>query len=246
MITRPDHQSGDLKTKLEGLGAEVFGVPVVQIGPPPDLGALQTALKNLPNYDWLVLTSVNGVEAVRLQVEALGLPRNFVAERKLAAIGPATAKAMAEAFRAPDLVPDEFVSEAIASQMPDVRGVKFLLARADLARKDLADTLRSRGAVVDEVAAYRIVRAADVDLPDEAPDAITLTSAEIARATHDMLQRKGKIQWMSETSIICIGPITAAAVRELGFEPAAVAAQYDEPGLITALVELFGKEAAHA
>ena len=231
MITRPEHQSSGLKSKLEELGAEVFTVPVVQIIAPEDPLPFELALENLSRYDWVVLTSVNGVEAVRAQMEALSLSPESLKSRKLAAIGPATAQALESAFRAPDLVPGEYVSEAIAAAMPDVHGLKFLLARADLARKDLADTLRTMGAEVDEVAAYRIVRSVNADLPEEKPDAITFTSAEIARATFDLLTRKGKAGWLCKAALICIGPITAKAVREFGHEPAAVAAEYDEPGL---------------
>lgn len=246
MITRPEHQAGGLTAALESLGAEVAIVPVVHIAPPEDLRPLQRALRNLGSYDWVVFTSVNGVESVRTQMEELGIEAKCLSERKLAAIGPATGEALREVCRPPDLVPDEFVSEAIASAMPDVRGLRFLLARADLARKDLAQQLRAMGAEVEEVVAYRIVRSSDIELPDRRPDAITLTSSEIVRATFDLLTQKGKSAWMSEAALICIGPITAGAVTELGFEPAAVASQYDTQGLIAALVDKVGREVTHA
>ena len=246
MITRPERQAGGLRDKLEALGATVDAVPVVAIAPPDDPESLKSAIRNLGEYDWLVLTSVNGVEAVRIQTETLGIGIEGFPDLKIAAIGSATARALEEWYRAPDLVPDEYVSEAIAKALPDIKGHRFLLARADLARKDLAEELRAKGAEVDEITAYRIVRNLAARLPDRAPDAITFTSAEVARATYDLLDKEDKIEWMKYCALACIGPITAAAVQKLGFEPTAVAGEYDNDGLIAALVKSLGREATHA
>lgn len=247
MVTRPEHQSGGLKATLESLGAKVAIVPVIEIVPPADTTQLDSALRNLDSYDWVVFTSVNGVEAVRERLQALGISPDSLCGLKLAAIGPATSEAMAASFRAPDLMPAEFVSERIADALPEVPGLRFLLARADLARKDLAEALRAKGARVDEVAAYRIVRrAAAKDLPADEPDAITLTSAEVARATVDLLKSEGKAHWLTRSALVCIGPITAAAVRELGLRPAATAAAYDSAGLTRALIDCLAKEITHA
>lgn len=246
MITRPERQSAGLRAKLEELGAVTELVPAVDIAPPIDPEPLKSAIRNLGEYDWLVLTSVNGVEAVRTQTDSLGIRIEGFPNLKIAAIGPATAAALSTWYRSPDLVPDEYVSEAIATALPNINGKRFLLARADLARKDLAQTLRSRGAEVDEVTAYRIVRNSEAKLPDPIPDAITFTSAEVARATYDLLKKHGKEDWMNRCGLFCIGPITAAALQELGFEATAVAAEYDNDGLVAALVKSLGKETAHA
>jgi uroporphyrinogen-III synthase len=245
MITRPERQSGGLRDQLEALGAEVAGVPVVDIAPPSDLAPLDSALKALESFDWLVLTSVNGVEAVRSRLGALGLtgvPQSL----KIATIGPATAAACAEHLKAPDLTPKEFLSEAIAEALPSIDGQSFLLARADLARRDLAEILANRGGKVTEVTAYRIVRNTEAKLPDVRPDAITFTSAEVARATFDLLKAQGKESWLSTSALFCIGPITAAAIQGLGYQSAAVATEYDNHGLVTALVGFFDKETANA
>lgn len=246
LTTRPDHQSGGMKSRLEALGATVFTVPVVQIEPPQDIDRLRTALGDLRTYDWIVFTSVNGVESVRREMEKLALPNELLSGRKLAAIGPATAQALERAFRTPDVVPEEYVSESIADALGDVSGKRFLLARADLARKDLAILLREGGAIVDEVTAYRIVRAESADLPSETPDIITLTSSEIARATRDLLAKSGRAEWLESASLACIGPITADAVRAMGYEPGPLPETYDIPGLVNSLIERFGKEMTHA
>jgi uroporphyrinogen-III synthase len=154
---------------------------------------------------------------------------------------------MERLFRAPDVVPQDYVSEAIAEALPDVRGLRFLLARADIARRDLAHILRDRGAIVDEVTAYRIVPAeGSINLPSSAPDFITLTSAASARAAFEQLKSKGFEQWMRESSLVTIGPITSAAVRELGLTVAIEADEFTVPGMIAAIVERTEGQAVHA
>lgn len=239
LVTRPRHQVRDLAEPLEALGAEVIVMPTIGIAPPEDTTILDDALCNLYRYDWVVLTSVNGVEAVRQRMEDLEIPLGYLMNRKIAVIGPSTAKAFAEHFRKPDLIPAEYVSEAIGEALGDVSGQRFLLARADLARRDLADMLNNGGAKVDEATAYRIVREAnEIELPHQAPNYITLTSAEAARATDDKLKQKGRESWMRESAIACIGPITANAVRELGYEPKTIARDYTIPGLIEAMLNV--------
>jgi len=214
-------------------------MPTIGIAPPIDTTVLDDALCNLYRYDWVVLTSVNGVEAVRQRMEDLEIPFGSLMNRKIAVIGPSTARAFAESFRKPDLIPTEYVSEAIGEALGDVNRQRFLLARADLARRDLAALLTDRGAIVDEATAYRIVRETnEVDLPIQAPTYITLTSAEAARATNDTLRQKGRENWMKESAIACIGPITANAVRALGYQPAVVARDYTIPGLIEAMLNV--------
>lgn len=244
LVTRPQHQAKEMADPLEALGANVLLMPTIAIAPTEDLPRLDDALRNLDRYDWIVLTSVNGVEAVRQRMEDLAIPFGSLTRAKLAAIGPATARAMETVFRQPDLVPEEYVSEAIAEGLGGVAGQRFLLARADLARRDLAEILFARGAAVEEVCAYRIVRASNEIPGDEVPDYITLTSSEAARATYDALQQADKSHWFGKSAIVCIGPITAATVRDLGYEPAAVASEYTIPGLIDAIVG-HAQELAH-
>jgi uroporphyrinogen-III synthase len=238
LVTRPQHQARDLAEPLEALGAKIVLMPSIGISEPDDMSELDNALRNLDRYDWVVLTSVNGVEALRQRMLSLGISFGSLMSRKIAVIGPSTARAVTDVFRAPDLVPSEYVSEAIASELGEVRDQRFLLARADLARRDLAELLMGRGAIVDEVAAYKIVRNPnDVDLPEEAPAYITLTSSEAVRATCEILSQKARLHWMRDSALACIGPITASTVRELGYQPALVARAYTVPGLVEAMVE---------
>ncbi|HVT12311.1 MAG TPA: uroporphyrinogen-III synthase [Fimbriimonadaceae bacterium] len=247
LVTRPKAQAEGLVAELEGLGAAVFTMPVIEILPPESTNPLDAALKNLDVYDWVVLTSVNGVKAVAMRMGELGIPVENLRHKRLAAIGPATAEALERFVRKPDLIPEQYVSEAIAAGLGKVHGMNFLLARADIARRDLADLLRQGGARVDEVAAYRIVRGeGPVSLPDVAPNYITLTSSSAARGTLEILRENGRAAWMAESALACIGPITAGTVRELGYTVAVEAEEYTVPGLVKALVEHAQKEPIHA
>ncbi|MGV3618410.1 MAG: uroporphyrinogen-III synthase [Fimbriimonas sp.] len=238
LVTRPAKQAAGLVEPLVAQGATVFTLPAIEIAPPEDPAPFDEALRNLGRYDWIVLTSVNGVDALSGRLTELGLPIHPVLDRRLAVVGPATADAVRRAFREPDLIPTEYVSDAVADAMGPVAGLRFLLPRADIARKELPTILRKRGAVVDDVAAYQIVRPRDeTPLPDQAPDMITLTSSSAVYGTRDALAARGKEAWMREARLACIGPITAATVRDLGYEVAVMAEAYTIAGLVDALVK---------
>lgn len=245
LVTRPEHQASELVLPLRSLGAEVFLLPAIGIAPPLDTDRLDRALLALDAYDWVVLTSVNGVEAVRSRMEFLGVSTAMMNVPQVAVVGPSTATAFEEAFRPADAMPGEYVSDAIAVTMGDVRGKRILLARADLARKELPAILVAAGAIIEEVTAYRIVtpEPSSYPLPKTCPDAITLTSSAAARGTERALTDRGLGDWMQQAALVCIGPITAATVEQQGYRPAAVATEYTMTGLTQALVDYFGANA---
>lgn len=245
LVTRPKDRERVLVDNLKVLGAEVVKMPAITILPLEDTSDLDRALVNLGEFDWVVFTSVNGVEAVANRMKALRMELASLSERHLAVIGPSTAASLSDHFRAPDLMPTEFIGEAIADALGDVAGQRFLLLRADIARPNLQALLRERGAMVLEVAAYRILPAVADLRPDEpTPHYITLTSAASARAVADALERLGKEHWLRESALVCIGPITADAVRAMGYPVAAVAEAYTADGLLDAL--LLHKRGRHA
>jgi uroporphyrinogen-III synthase len=238
LVTRPSHQSGGLSNLLEELGAKSYSFPVIAIAPPDDLQPLDDALSSIDEFDWVVLTSTNGVEAVRSRLAQLNIDKARFCERKIAVVGPATAAELSKSFRDPDAMPREFVAEQIADCLGHVQGMKFLFPCADRARKDLPNILRDRGAMVTEAVAYRTISAeSDPELPNEIPNFITLTSSSSVYGIREVLASKGKEHWMRESRLACIGPITAATVKELGFEVGLVAKDYTIPGLVSALVE---------
>ncbi len=232
VITRPADRAGRLAERLASLGAVPVVFPTIRIEA-AEPGPLVAAARALDGFDWVVFTSANGVEAFFARLGDAGKDARDVGRRKVAAIGPVTARALRERGVEPALVPEEYVAEAVLAALGEVRGLRILLPRADIAREALADGLRSRGAQVTEVAAYRTV-GADGPAPDLGQaDAVTFTSSSTVR--HFV----GSGAQLRRAKVICIGPVTAATARELGLEVSAVATEYTEDGLIAALEGAF-------
>lgn len=250
-ITRPPEQAPQLARLLEEAGARVTLISSIDIASLDETSALDATVERLTRselaYDWVVFTSVNGVRALDQRLTALGYDWSLLRRPSVAAIGPATARALEEHGVTPTLVPDEYVAEGILRGLGNVAGKRLLLLRADIARKTLAEELRHRGAEVDEVAAYRTV----VVPPDAAmlrhlldadrPDAITFTSSSTVRGLLQSLDAAGlsPAEVLEGIALACIGPVTAGTLRELGLEPALVAEEYTMPGLVQALIVYF-------
>jgi uroporphyrinogen III methyltransferase/synthase len=252
-ITRPPSQSAALAAQLEALGACVVALPAIAIAPAADTSRLDAALAALATYDWIVFTSVNGVEAVAKRLAALGLEWTARGRARLAAIGPATAAALERRGVPPDLVPGEYIAEGLVTALGNVAGQHILLPRADIAREALARELRLRGADLDEIAAYRTV--AQLLAPDllervldrrQRVDAITFTSSSTVRSLIESLRAAGREPYeaLDGVTLAAIGPITAATLREHGLEPAVVAAEYTIPGLARALAAYLTHDAS--
>lgn len=239
LVTRPSGRAESLVSGLQALGAVPVLLPAMRIAPVEDFAELDAVLSTLDRYDWVVFTSVNGVESVADRMEALKVDAHSLSNKRIAVIGPSTADACETRFRKPDLMPPEYVSESLADSLGNVEGQRFLLLRADNARPNLRQILQERGASVEEVTAYRAIPSGeDLSLDQPVPDYITFTSAASARAVADTLRRLGLEFWLAESQLVCIGPITATAVEEMGCKVAAVAKSYTAEGLLKSLVEL--------
>ena len=235
VVTRPRFQAASLCRRLRDAGAEPVEVPVIAIVDPEDGGvALRSAVGAVGSYDWLVMTSANGV---RRFLDALDDPVELGGVR-VAAIGPGTAEALEAGGVAVDLLPDRFVAEALLEALPDPPSdgdARVLLARAAVARDVLPDGLRARGWEVDVVEAYRTV---PLDHgPEEgrsvaAADTVTFTSPSVV----DAFVAEFGAERVPAT-VACIGPVTAAAAREAGLTVDVEATAHTIPGLVDALVE---------
>ena len=158
LVGRARHQASALSAGLRDLGAEVLEIPFIEIRKPRSYKALDGALKNLSEYDWLILTSVNGVEAVWERLRKLRLGGKPMRHLKIAAIGPATRQAIEQHGVKVNVVPREYVAESVvASLRRKVKGKRVLLARAKVARDVIPRELRKLGARVDVVEAYETV-----------------------------------------------------------------------------------------
>ena len=241
VVTRPRKQADDFARRLLERGAEVVCIPVIRIEPIEDPSELDRALLQLETYDWLIVTSVNGVEAVWERFSALGIPPTFNTVQ-IAAIGPKTAAALERQRVTPTFVPDEYVAEAILPGLGELDGRKFLLARAELARPALTIALREAGGEVDDLDSYQTV----AEEPDrQALDEI-LAGVEIVTftspSTVDHFVRIMREQGIAPRAlpgdpvIACIGPITAARAQEIGLKVDIVPDSYTTEGLIKAMV----------
>jgi len=251
-ITRPPEQAPELAALLERAGARVTLLSSIAIAPLDDTAALDEALRRMAAFDWIVLTSVNGVAAVSERLAALGLDWAARGRARIAVIGPATARALQAQGATPDLIPDEYVAEGILEGLGAVAGTRILLLRADIARRSLAEGLRARGAAIEEVAAYHTVerpveaRTLRALLEADRPDAITFTSSSTVRGLLKSLPTGGPPPHdaLAGIALACIGPITAGTLREHGLEPAVVADEYTVPGLVYALSGYFSPQPA--
>ncbi|MBN1687992.1 MAG: uroporphyrinogen-III synthase [Candidatus Omnitrophica bacterium] len=245
LVTRPGSQSGSMKKMLEKMGARVFNLPVIQIVEPEDWGPFDEALKQIKRYHWMILTSVNGVRGVLQRLHALGRDLHYLDHVRIAAIGEATAFALTESGRRPDLVPGQFTSEGLLEAFREkdwVRGRNFLLPRADIAPGYLAEELERHGGCVTQVTAYRTVfpkptrtslNKLETLLKERKIDYITLTSASTVSGFFDLLP--GRFKKKVPSRFVTIGPVTSEALRRYGHEPYREAKTHTVNGLIKAL-----------
>jgi uroporphyrinogen III methyltransferase / synthase len=238
LLTRPIERTDALWQPLTELGAECLVQPAIEVSQPKDWGPVDAALRRLNEFDWLVFSSVNGVQHLLDRLLATGGDLRRLAGVKLAAIGPGTAEELTKYHLRVDDQPTEvYRAEALAELLAkDARGKKFLLARASRGREVLAETLVAAGAVVEQIVVYLStdVPAADAEiaaaLKDGQIDWTTVTSSAIARSLVKMLGED-----LRKTKIVSISPITSATLRELGFEPAAEAPVYTMGGVVDAI-----------
>ncbi len=240
LITRPREQTDDVVRQLEALGAVPVLLPAIRLVPPADWGPFDAAVARLSDYDWVVFTSANGVRFVSERLRGLDKVHPAFEGMKVAAIGPATAEALRALGERVDFVPSRYVAEAIAEELGDVPGQRFLLLRADIARPALCEQLRARDAAATEVAVYRTQtepfdRGAVDALLREGIDVVTFTSASTVRGLADALG--GELTPLRHCIVAAIGPVTAEAVLAAGFSPDVVAREHTVPGLIQALQE---------
>jgi len=243
LVTRARHQAGQLSAELTALGAEVIEIPAIEILPPESCEALDKALCDLQQYQWLIVTSANTVRSIRDRLAALGLPIEALSHLKIAAIGSATTRALRETGFSVTLTPEEYVAESLIDSIGDqARDSRVLIARAAVARDLIPKALTRIGAQTDVVDAYRniipessITRIAEIFAPGQLPpDAATFTSSSTVTNFFHLLEAADIHRPPEETHAISIGPITSQTLRDHHWEPAAEATPHDIPGLIAA------------
>lgn len=246
LVPRTKEQSGSMQQRLSHHGATSEVVPTISVEPPRTPQAMERAVRGLVTgrYEWIGFTSVNAVRAVREKFEEFGLDARAFSGLKIAAVGGVTADALRDWGLVPDLVPTgESSARGLLEEWPPFDEVldpinRVFLPRADIATDTLVAGLQEMGWEVDDVTAYRTVRAA----PPAAPirdalkqggfDAVVFTSSSTVR---NLVGIAGKPH--ASTVIACIGPATARTAEEAGLRVDVLAPEADAVSLVDALAD---------
>ena len=220
-------------------------IPVIAFEPPSDWAPADRAIRALPSFDWLVFTSVNGVDRFVRRLDASKRDLRDLPAR-ICAIGPATAARIRDLHLQVDLVPEEFVAESLAESFRsiDLQGGRVLIPRAQEARDLLPSELARMGADIEVVPVYRTVlpessleAVASAWTDGSAPDWVTVTSSSTVRN----LARLISVEDLRRSKLASIGPVTSATAREIGLQVVAQASPFTVAGLVQAIC---GRETA--
>ncbi len=243
-ITRARDQAGVLREELAALGAEVIEIPTIEIRPPDSWQPLDGAIRRLEEFDYLLVTSANGVRSFLERLAACGRDVRALQGLTIGAIGPATAAEFERAGVKVDLLPAEYVAEGLLAALGDrdLRGKAFLIPRARVARDLVPRGLEERGARVEVVEAYQTV-VPEIS-PEELarlltppPDAITFTSSSTATNFAKLVGENRLAETLRGVVIASIGPITSQTLAKLGLTVTLEAQESTMAGLVRAIAE---------
>jgi uroporphyrinogen III methyltransferase/synthase len=243
-VTRSRTQSSKLVQLLYDLGAKVFEFPTIQINPPDDIAQLEKAIHELNQYQWLIFTSVNGVERFFVQLEKAGKDSRVLGGIQIATIGSATADKLKEYGIISDLIPEEFIAESMLESFKNIplASKSILIVRAQEARDTLPQGLIKLGARVNIVSAYKTVRPDYSDLLAKInsgdipfPDIITFTSSSTVTNFCAILPENILDTLKKTTLFASIGPVTSRTAEKYGIKIAVQAEEFTISGLAKAL-----------
>jgi uroporphyrinogen III methyltransferase/synthase len=246
LITRARDQAAVFSSSLRDLGAEVIELPTIEIVPPASWKGLDRGIEQIASYDWLIFTSANGVNFFWQRWKERNNDR-LPPSLKICAIGPATAYTLIEKGIQVHYTPKEFVAEAILKgfEKSALKGKRILLARAKEARDVLPEGLRKMGAKVDVVETYRTVKPKGGSkklkelLMKGKVDAITFTSSSTVNHFAELLKKEDLHALLKNTTIACIGPITARTAKNWKMRVQIQPKEYTIPALTQAIVQYF-------
>lgn len=248
VVTRSPQQAGEFVELLLERGAIPLLYPCIDIALPDDRAPLDEALHAASEgeYDWLLLTSVNTVNALAQRLAALGMNARSLSAIQVAVVGPATARS-AEALLGAhvNVMPETYRGEALAAALQPQRGTRILLPQSSLADHALATALQTAGARVQVVEAYQtVLGSGGVDLPlllgAGEVDVITFTSpSTVNNLFKRFAQEGGDPLLLSEVAIASIGMKTAAAIRAHELKVAIMPRDHTLTGLTNALEHYF-------
>jgi uroporphyrinogen III methyltransferase/synthase len=246
LITRSAGQSSQFAKLLQQTGATVLEMPALEIGPPSNWDGLDQAIAHLSSFDWLILTSTNGVDYFFERLTAQGKDARSLAGVNIAVVGKKTANSLSQRGLQPDFIPPDFVADSLITHFPDVdhlTGKKILFPRVESGGRDvLVKEFTDKGAVVTEVAAYQS-RCPEAIAPETLTaleqgkvDILTFASSKTVQCFHQMLGIKAN-HWLNHVCIASIGPQTSAACDRLLGRVDIEAEEYTLEGLVQAIVQ---------
>ncbi|HWT01502.1 MAG TPA: uroporphyrinogen-III synthase [Pyrinomonadaceae bacterium] len=253
VTTRARAQSAEFVSELERLGARVVPCPTIEIVEPESYALMDEAVENLYGYDWLIFTSVNGVDYFLRRLEELGRDAGELDELRVCAIGEATAVRLREAQVHVDVIPEQFKAEGAYSAIEAYVGgrdglnrLNFLIPRAAVARDYLPKALEEAGARVDVVPAYRTVPPQTSErgrvealLAGGAVDCITFTSSSTVTNFARLFDTTDLSELLAGVAVACIGDITAATAAEYNLRTDILPGEYTVPALTRAIADYY-------
>lgn len=248
VVTRAAEQAGEFSAKLAARGATVLECPTIRLVEPESWQLLDLAIRELPNYDWLVLTSGNAVRHFFRRMDTLGVDGRALAGCRICAVGPKTADELRSFGIKPDLVPSDYKAEGVINEFSrlDMHDRRVLFPRADKARDVIPRELKRMGAHVDSPVAYRNI------FPERLPpetlfalekrsvDCITFTSSSTVQNLAAMLGEELMLDMLKGVAVAAIGPITSKSCRDLGLRVDVEPSSYTLDALAEALEAHFG------
>jgi uroporphyrinogen III methyltransferase/synthase len=254
IITRARAQAADFASALEEYGARVIPCPTIEIVEPESFAPLDEAIDHLYGYDWVIFTSVNGVDYFLRRLRQSSTPADLDALR-VCAIGDATAEALRAGNIHVDIVPQQFNAEGVfaaiesfVGERATLKGLSFLIPRAAVARSYLPDALEAAGARADVVTAYRTVQPENSDLgrinallSGGGIDCIAFTSSSTVANFARLFDTSDLSQLMQGVAVACIGDITSRTAAEFGLKTEITPTEYTVPALARAIAAYFEK-----
>jgi uroporphyrinogen-III synthase len=246
VVTRAAEQARDLTARLESMGATVLSFPAVSFSEPADTADLDRAIRSLAAFDWILFTSANAARFFTARCRKLGVEPRRGFRGRCAAVGPATAAAVAAEGFSVDYVAQEFAGVALANELSDsLPGKKVLLPRSERARGDLPDALGAAGADVTEVVAYHTGGVGAVDpevlraIREAQVDAISFFSPSAVDNVCDELGAEVVARLSKTVALAAIGPVTVTALRNAGLAVAIEAPLATAESMAAAIAHYF-------
>lgn len=254
VITRSHESSGQFKFQLQEAGANIITLPVLEIVPPSSWNKLDMAIQQLSSFDWLILTSANGVKFFIERLQALGKDIRILNNIKIAVVGRKTSDYLKNFYLKPDFIPPNFIADSLIENFPEnIDGKKFLFPRVETGGRDiLLKEFIKRGASIIEVAAYQSICPKNINseiweiLENKQADVITFTSSKTVRHFHDLLKKislnneeKNILSKLDNVYLASIGPQTSKTCNDLFGRVDIEAKEYTLEGLTHQLIDYF-------